>query len=134
MALVLSRKESGSSSACRAKDQSEASISRQRGPMRAHLEAGHVVDDEDLPEDADHDPAQGEDGLGLQLQGELGDEALQETWRGGDRDSSHPPTLGDIRELKMKGQSISAGFRTPLGIEALRQDFKNTFRIHIINI
>ena len=90
MALVLSRKESGSSSACRAKDQSEASISRQPGPMRAHLEASHVVDDEDLPEDADQDPAQGEDGLGLQLQGELGDQALQETWRGGDRYSCHP--------------------------------------------
>ena len=52
-------------------------MSRQPGPMGAHLEAGHVVDDEDLPEDADHDPAQGEDGLGLQLEGELGDEALQ---------------------------------------------------------
>ena len=109
-------------------------INSQTGTSMKSPPRRRVVDDEDLPEDADHHPAQGEDGLGLQLQGELGDEALQETWRGGDRDSSHPPTLGDIRELKMKGQSISAGFRTPLGIEALRQDFKNTFHIHIRNI
>ena len=45
-----------------------------------------------------------------------------------------PPTLGEIRELKMKGQSISAGFRTPLGMEALRHDFKNTFHIHSQNL
>ena len=109
-------------------------MSRQPGPMGAHLEAGHVVDDEDLPEDADHDPAQGEDGLGLQLQGELGDEALQGDMVRVEQTAVTPPTLGDIRELKMKGQSISAGFRTPLGMEALRHDFKNTFHIHSQNL
>ena len=115
MALVLSRKESGSSSACRAKDQSEARISRQRGPMRAHLEAGHVVDDEDLPEDADHDPAQGEDGLGLQLQGELGDQALQETWRGGDRYSSDTTNLGGYQGVEDEGPVYLSRIQNSIG-------------------